>query len=133
MVPAFQSREFGYRQKLTEEEVAIINEFRRHHLPNYTEMESALKIMGKVEKERLKESPFSIFFQYGTGDGKEGYWTYDHMCLQFEECVDCIQSLYPQFESVWMFDHSGGRDRGRNDGLIVNNKKTKLGWETKQD
>jgi len=131
MVSAFQSREFGYGQRLTENELAIVNEFRRRHRPNYTEVESALKIMGTVEKECLKQSPFSIFFQYGAGDGKEGYWTYDHMCLQFEDCVDCIESLYPEYESVWMFDHSCGHDRGRNDGLIVNNMNTN--WGGKQN
>jgi len=46
------------------------------------------------------------------------------MCLQFEDCVDCIQALYPQFETVWMFDHSCGHDRGREDGLIAANMNT---------
>jgi hypothetical protein len=38
----------------------------------------------------MVESPFIKYFKYGYGKGKEGYWTYDHMALQFEDCVDVI-------------------------------------------
>ena len=55
---------------------------------------------------------------------------YDHMCLQFEDCIDAIQALYPEFDTVWHFDHSCGHDRGRGDGLSVGNMT--VNWGGKQ-
>jgi hypothetical protein len=86
-----------------------------------------MKLNGTTEKKELSESPFIIYFEYGHGVGKEGYWTYNHMALQFEDCVDCVQALYPNYDSVWMFDHSCGHDRGREDGLVVGNMSTLWG------
>ncbi len=59
-------------------------------------------------------------FEYGYGAGKEGYWTYGQ---QFKDCVDTIQTMYPDYDSVWFFDQSCGHDRGREDGLSVGNMK----------
>ncbi len=44
---------------------------------------------GGAGGKNLVESPFVKYFKYGYGAGKEGYWTYDHMVVQFEDCVDC--------------------------------------------
>jgi hypothetical protein len=122
MVSAFQSREFGFGLKFTLEDLKVIND--------YAETESAMKILGNTKKKDLSESPFVIYFEYGYGQGKEGYWTYDHMALQFEDCVDCIQALFPQFNSVWLFDHSWGYNRGMEDGLNVSNMS--VNWGGKQ-
>ena len=130
MVSAFQSREFGFGFALTLDNLKAVNEFRTLHRPNYTETESAIKILGNAKKKDLSESPFVKYFEYGYGQGKEGYWTYDHMAIQFEDCVDCIQCLFPQFDSVWQFDHSCGHDRGRDDGLNVSNMS--VNWGGKQ-
>ncbi len=113
MVSAFQSREFGLGMSLTADQLAIINAFQNEKRPTYTEKESALKVNGSEAKRPLTNSPFLIFFEYGTGSGKEGYWTYDHMSLQFEDCVDCIATLFPEYNCVWLFDHSCGHDRSR--------------------
>ncbi len=121
MVSAFQSRELGFGLELTLTQLQVVNEFRRLKRPQYTEVESVKKLNGTIEKKDLSESPFVTYFEYGYGAGKEGYWTYDHMALQFEDCVDCIQALFPHYDSVWMFDHSCGHDRGREDGLVVGN------------
>jgi hypothetical protein len=131
MVSAFQSREFGFGFSLTSTQLEIINTFRQSTRPHYTEAESATKLNGTTAKKELSESPFIIYFEYGHGIGKEGYWTYDHMALQFEDCVDCIQALYPDFDSVWTFDHSCGHDRGQEDGLVVGNMQTL--WGGKQN
>ena len=42
------------------------------------------------------------------GASNEGYWTYDHMSTQFEDCVDCIKDNYPQFDLGFLFEHSQG-------------------------
>ncbi len=98
MVSAFQSREFGLGFELTIDDLKVVNEYRYSSRPNYTETESAIKLLGGAKK-NLTEAPFVKYFEYGCGQGKEGYGTYDNMALQFEDCVDCIQALFPQFES----------------------------------
>jgi len=55
--------------------------------------------------------------QYGTSS--EGYWNYDHMVLQLEDCDDVIMYLYPEYDYIFFFDHSSGHDKQREDGLNV--------------
>jgi hypothetical protein len=52
---------------------------------------------------------------------------YDHMAPQFEDCVDAIQVLFPNYDSIKLFDRSCGHDRGCPDGLEVGNMQTLWG------
>jgi hypothetical protein len=79
----------------------------------YTEAESAMKVNGTTIKKPLENSPFILFSEYGYGASKEGCWTCDYMYLQFEDCVDTIQALYPEYDTIWLFDHICGHDHGR--------------------
>jgi hypothetical protein len=63
---------------------------------------------GTALKKDLKHSPFVVEFEYGANN--EGYWSYEHMVLQLEDCVDCLQVLAPQFDYLFLFDHSCGHD-----------------------
>jgi hypothetical protein len=112
MVSAVQSREFGFGLELTSSDQEIVNNFQRRQRPHYTETDAAMKLNGKTEKEIISKNPFFIYFEFGYGAGKDGCWTYNHMVLQFEDCIDVIQALYPQFGSLWIFDHSCSHDRG---------------------
>jgi hypothetical protein len=127
MVSAFQSRELGFGFELTAEQLNVVNSFCQSIRPHYLETESALKAQSKTEKSNMVESPFIKYFKYGYGEGKEGYWTYNHMALQFEDCVDVIQALFPGYDSVWTFGHSCGHNRGCPDGLVVGNMQTLWG------
>jgi hypothetical protein len=49
--------------------------------------------------------------------------------MQFENCVDTTQALFPEYDSVWVFDHSCSHDCGRKDGLSVGFKKVNWGGE----
>jgi hypothetical protein len=40
------------------------------------------------------------------------------MVIQFEDCVDCLTVLYPQYDYVFLFDHSCGHDKQREGGLF---------------
>eukprot|EP00986_Skeletonema_menzelii_P015903 scaffold12932_cov97-Skeletonema_menzelii.AAC.1 len=51
-----------------------------------------MKVNGKTSKDFLKESPFAVMFDYGTNS--EGYWTYDRMVLQLEDCIDVLDALH---------------------------------------
>ena len=49
------------------------------------------------------------------------------MTLQFEDCVDCVKVLYPQYDFLFLFDHSCRHDRQRPDGLSANRMNKKNG------
>ena len=117
MVSAFQSREFGFGfRKLTTTEVEKINAEKRHNC-EYIDKTAAVSKRGSANKKpfTINCNPFCVEFEYGAN--KEGYWCYEHMILQFEDCVDIITCLYPQFQFLFLFDHSCGHDRQREDAL----------------
>ena len=68
-------------------------------------------------KAPLTKSPFVIEFEYGAN--KQGYWDYDHMMMQFEDCIDVVTTLHPKFECMFLFDHSCRHSWQGLDGLSV--------------
>eukprot|EP00957_Ditylum_brightwellii_P011742 886481-Ditylum_brightwellii.AAC.1 len=55
---------------------------------------------------------------YGNADGKEGYWSYDHMILQVEDTLDVlVVASGDKYEYVFPFDHSCGHNQMRSDTL----------------
>ena len=112
--------------------------------PRYADAAASTKIRGSSHKKDLApgESVFSVMFQYGSSG--DGYWTYDHMVIQLEDCVDvldallsipasgveqhhdafvesltCPRRLKRKFKYIFLTDHSCGHDRKRPDGLDV--------------
>ena len=61
---------------------------------------------------------FCVYFEYGAN--RQGYWTYDHVVLQCEDFIDCLDVLYPSFQFIFSVDHSCGHDRQCHDGLTAN-------------
>jgi hypothetical protein len=49
------------------------------------------------------------------------------MVLQLEDCMDCLKVLFPQCQYLFLFDHSCGHDRQREDGLNVENTSKSFG------
>ena len=64
-------------------------------------------------------------FEYGANN--EGYWSYEHMVLQMEDCLDVMRVLNPEVDVLLLFDHSCGHDRQREDGLNVENMSKSYG------
>ena len=52
---------------------------------------------------------------------------YQHMVLQLEDCIDCLKVLYPQFDFLFLFDHSCRYNRQKEDGLNVENMNKEFG------
>jgi hypothetical protein len=123
MISAFQSREFGFGMKITEEDLARINRYREGK--EYIDVDSAKTKCGTTTKAPLTSSPFVVEFEYGAN--AEGYWVYEHMVLQVEDCVDCLKVLYPEHDFLFLLDHSCGHDRQRQDGLNVENMNKSYG------
>ena len=90
-----------------------INEARRGK--TYVDVNAAVAIHGQASKQDLKQSPFVVYFELGANN--EGYWTYNHMAIQFEDCVDCLKVIFPQFDFAFLFDHSQGHAKKLANGL----------------
>ena len=117
MISSFVCREFGYAMEISKEDLEKVNAKRQNE--KYADEDAAMTVNGKTTKDSLTKSPFEQSFEYGAA--LEGYWTYDKMVLQMEDCIDCLKVLHPEFEIVFLFDHSCGHDRQREDGLNANN------------
>ena len=50
----------------------------------------------------------------------KGYWRYKDMVLQMEDCKDILSYMYPEYDLIFLFDHSNGHDRLQPNGLSVN-------------
>ncbi len=103
------SREFGWGFNLSKDELAQVNEARLGKL--YEDAESVYAKCRSANKIPLTESPFIKEFKFGSKG--EGYCSYKHMVIQLEDCIDYLKVLYPQYEFVFLLDHSCGHDRGK--------------------
>ena len=78
-------------------------------------MKAAEAKLGVSQKRNLTCSPFTRELEYGKDLG--GYWSYESMVIQLEDCVDCMKALYPDHDIIFLFDHSCGHDRLQPNGL----------------
>jgi hypothetical protein len=100
MVSAFVARELGYGIGLTPSQLHLVNTERlKPSTKDYEDKESAKKMNGTTVKPKLTSMPFSRLLEYGANH--TGYWSYKHMVLQLEDCVDCLKILYPTFDFVF--------------------------------
>jgi hypothetical protein len=123
MISAFQSREFGFGFDLTPyllQEVNFTTQGKTHD-----DSKAAISKRGNAAKQPLTSTPFVIEFKYGANN--DVYWAYEHMELQLEDCIDVLRRLYPQYDVLFMFDHSCGHDQQREDGLNVENMSKNYG------
>ena len=119
MLSAFVSREFGFGRVLTEAELVKINTERRGIGRTYIDTQATLEILGTTNKQAFTESPLVRYLYIGANN--EGYWNSFHMSLQFEDVVDCLQVLYPDYKFVFLFNHSQGHVRKRDGALSALN------------
>ena len=116
MVSAFQSREYGFGWKLTAQELDMVNAKRQGVVS--VDKDAALEVTGKSSKDRLLSTPFLRHFD--PGQSFDGYWTYSHMAVQTEDCMDCLKVLLPAFDHLLLFDYSSGHSKKRVNGLDAN-------------
>ena len=108
---------------INDDELKIINELRVGE--HYSDCDAAKELNGTSEKAALECSPFVIFFDLGKA--KSGYWRYEHMVIQLEDCVDCLRVKFKgadegekfKYDFLFEFDHSSGHSKQRPDGLSV--------------
>ena len=119
MVSAFQGRSHGFGFPDFEKLKHAVNKYRKGK--HYFDVKAAKRILSKTEKGDLEDDPFIRLFQYGNSDGKEGYWSYDHMVIQLEDVIDVLFVAFgKKYVFLFLFDHSCGHDRMHPDALNVN-------------
>jgi hypothetical protein len=119
MVSAFQSREFGFGFPDFEKVKDEVNCYRKGK--TYIDKDAAMVVYHTDMKRSLNSDPFIQLFEYGNAEGREGYWSYDHMILQLEDVLDVLYVAFgDKYDFVPLFDHSCGHDRMRPDALNVN-------------
>ena len=116
------------RWNLSEEKLVDVDESRENKL--YIDKEAAIYLFGTADKKPLTETPFVRYLNYGSG--KDGYWTYRHMVVKIDDCIDVFSRLYPQFECKFELDHSSGHNMERPDGLSTTSGIINMRWGGKQ-
>jgi hypothetical protein len=122
MVSAVFDEWRGFGLQLTESEVNLINNVR----------EAAALLAGVPPRKKIQvgDSPGLIFFQYGNGKGKQGYWDgvkFQEQCIDF---MDVLEILYPDMQILLEVDHSSGHLKEQSDGLMVNAMGIRWGGKT---
>jgi hypothetical protein len=93
MISAFVSRDFGFGFELITKQFQEVNAKRVGE--KYKDEMAAKKKSGMELKQPLTTSPFYLKFEYGASF--EGYWTYEAMVLQLEDCANVVKTRYPQY------------------------------------
>ena len=123
MISAFTCRELGFGYTVPDDILERVNTVRLGQ--KYSDEKAATLINGTPFKKKLTKTPFVRELEYGCNRG--GYWTYDHMSMQLEDCIDILKINYPEFDFIFLFDHSNGHDRLQPDGLSLNKISVKYG------
>ena len=68
----------------------------------------------------MGRNPLYQEFEYGESD--EGYWTYERMVLQLEDCTDILKYFHPSIDLISIFNHPYGRDKGIENRMNITKK-----------
>lgn len=122
MVSAVFDEWRGFGLPLTESEIELINRT----------LEERVLADGRIPPKKYKvgESPGLIFFQYGNGKGKQGYWDGIKFQEQCNDFMDVLEILYSDMQILLEVDHSSGHLKEQSDGLMVNAMGMKWGGKT---
>ena len=96
MISAMVSRELGFGIEWTDELMALVNKAREGQ--KYSDEEAATRLNGNPNKRNLTSSPFVIEFEHGANN--EGYWQYDHMVQQLEDCTDVLKVIMQDWDQL---------------------------------
>ena len=106
MLSVFTSHGLGFEFSVLSDVLDAVNESRKGK--DYSNEDAAVIVTGNAEKGKLTTSPFLRELEYGKNI--DGYWTYNHMIIQLEDCIDILYYLYLNFDFVFFLDHSNGHD-----------------------
>ena len=123
MLSSFCCRELGYGYSPSDSILQAVNVKRKG--TTYSDESAATLKQGNANKKPLTTTPFVRKLEYGNTN--EGYWSYECMILQLEDIIDILQHQFPEFDFVFLFDHSNGHDRLQPIGLNLNKISIRFG------
>ena len=123
MLSSFCSRELGYGFEPSDEILNAVNNKRASQ--EYADKDAARTKFGTAKKQKLNASPFTRELEYGVNH--DGYWRYEDMVLQMEDCRDILVHMFPDYDFIFLFDHSNGHDRLQPNGLSINRISIRFG------
>jgi len=109
MLSGMQSRDFGFGLPMTTEQLVQVNIAWANQ--QYVNKAAAMEIYRVLNKPPLTAMPFLRTITIGVSN--DGYWTSYHMAIQLEDCVDCLKILFPDYDFLFLFDHSQGHNKKR--------------------
>ena len=109
MISAMQSCDFGFGLPMTADQLAQVNVACANQ--PYIDKVAVMEIYQNIIKPPLIASPFVCTITIGANN--DGYWNSYHMAIQVEDCVDCLKILFPDYDFVFLFDHSQGHSKKR--------------------
>lgn len=120
MVSAFVDEERGFGFPLTDEEIEIINSH-----PSRTDKR-------RIERrdQTPTGSPGLVFFNHGSGPGRDGYWNCTSLLAQLEELIDCFDIVEPNRQLLLELDWSSGHTKMDENSLTAS--KMNASWGGKQ-
>jgi hypothetical protein len=76
-------------------------------------------------KSKLIDSPGSVFFEYG--ENREGYWDNEHMAVQLDDIMDCMEYLHPDCQLAFELDRSSGHMKFDENALVASHLNVNFG------
>jgi len=123
MLSGMQSRDFGFGLPMNADQLAQVNVVRANQ--RYVDTAAAMEVYRRLDKQPLTTSPFLRRITIGVNN--DGYWTSYHMAIQLKDCVDCLKVLYPDYDFLFLFDHSQGHSKKRVGTLQASHVNLKFG------
>ena len=90
MLSSFCCHELGYGFQPPKEVIDAVN--KTCETQQYIDVDAALKKYGMSSKKN-ETSPFVRELEYGNSN--DGYWKYEDMIEQLEDCVDVLKCMFP--------------------------------------
>ena len=95
------------------ENLRRVNEYRQGKHYYSSERLAATEKRGASQKQPLGSTPYVVVeFQYA-GTNIKGYWRCDQKVLELEDCAGVVKVLHPEYDCIFLFDHSCGNDTKR--------------------
>ena len=123
VLSSFCSRELGYGWQIPPDILREVNVKRKGK--KYDDEKAAIMKNGTAFKAPLVTTPFVRELEYG--NSHNGYWVYENMVLQLEDCVDVLKITNPEFDFLFLFDYSNGHDCLQPNGLNINKISVRFG------
>ena len=127
MISAIVGDDLGFGVDWNEELMRCVNDFCQGNKRD--DKEAAVKLNGTTVKKDLQSSPFVVEFEHGMNN--KGYWRYDNMVMQIEDCVDVLHAMMQdwlqKYDVHFVLNHLKNHNKHKPDGLNAKKMNSRFG------